>query len=604
MNWLLVAILARFVEGSSAVIDKRILKKSFSNPVGYAFWLGILGLAALILVPFGFARPSPTLLTLAITTGIVYIAAMLFYFSALFYGEASGTVVLLGALSPLSTLLWSTPILHSGLSGTEMIPFAFLVMGSAILFFTTDRTLRFKVLGLLLVSVVLFGLSNVLTKLVFTETNFVSGFVIVKIGSAVGALLLLLHRRGREKIAAHGAEHFGNKTGYFVNRAYAGVGSFLIYYAISLGAPALVDATLGIQFAFVFLGGWLFLGEKFGGWVLAGKIAAVVLVSFAIVWLAVGQYLRASVPDPNRPIAWGVTFSEKFSKLMSLDWKENYNAILGDLGAKRLRLVAYWDLIETQKGEFDFTDLDYQMKRAQEAGAKVILVIGEKAPRWPECHFPSWVKEPTDAGRRTELPPYLRAIVSHYKNDPALLYWQVENEPFLDFGNCPTMDTDSLAREIELVKSLDPSHLVLTTDGGEFGRWYYAAKLGDIFGTTMYRRVHSDTFGYFQYPLPPEYFRLKSAFVHWLTSQPEKQFLVIELGAEPWLQHQLYETSLTDQAKVFDLPFFKDTIVYAKNSGFNDYYLWGAEWWYWMKTKHGDSSFWDYAGSVIRSGTK
>ncbi|HUZ93006.1 MAG TPA: DMT family transporter [Candidatus Paceibacterota bacterium] len=604
MSWFLIAVIAQFALGSAAVFDKLLLKKAFPNPLGYTFWLGILGLAALALTPFGFGALGITWMLVALAAGATFVIAILLEYYALFDGEASGTLPLIGALSPIATLAASYLLLGIGLDLLECIAFAILVIGGFLLAMTAAKNVRVKVAMLALVAAACFGLTNALTKAVFLHANFVTGFVWIKIGGALMALLFLALPAARRKILHPASkDEFHNRWGYFLNRGWAGAGSILFYIAFAIGNPALVSSTASLQNAFIFLGGWLLLKERFRGWSRGLKIAALALILIGVSVLGLLDYFASHPPSSARPIAWGVTFSEKFSMLMGLDWKANYDAILNDLHAKHLRLVAYWDLVEPQKGQFDFADLDYQMNEAAKNHADVVLVIGEKAPRWPECHYPSWVTEPTDAGRRTELPPYLRAVVDRYKNSPALLYWQVENEPFLTFGNCPPMDANSLTNEISLVKSLDPAHPILTTDGGEFGLWYEAAKQGDVFGTTMYRRVHSDTWGYFDYHLPPSYFYMKTALIRWLTGKPDETFVNIELGTEPWLKKGLYETTVVEQLRHFDLPFFEDTIAYAKNTGFNSYYLWGAEWWYWMKTKQNDPSFWNYAESVMRQST-
>ena len=38
---------------------------------------------------------------------------------------------------------------------------------------------------------------------------------------------------------------------------------------------------------------------------------------------------------------------------------------------------------------------------------------------------------------------------------------------------------------------------------------------------------------------------------------------------------------------------FRETIKKARKAGFEENYLWGAEWWWWLKEKHGDSSLWE-----------
>ncbi len=603
MSWFLAAIAAQFALGSSAVFDKLILKNSYHNPAGYTFWLGIMGLAALALIPFGFTLTTAPIL-IGLLAGVVFMFALLFLYFALFGGEASSTIPLIGALSAIITLVWSYLLLHLGLNLLELFSFALLIIGGIFLAVTEPKNVRRKVILFAIVSSLLFGLANTLTKATFLEANFVTAFVWIKIGAGLTAFSFLLVSSARKRILRPDhKDKFHNRWGYVANRILAGAGSILLYFAFSLGSPALIAATANLQYAFIFLGGWLLLKERFRGWTFALKIASLFFISVGIVALGVLDYLKTHAPAPNRPITWGVTFSQKFSMLMGFDWKENYDAILNDLGAKRIRIGAYWDLVESNKGQFNFDDLDYEMNRAEAAGAKIVFAIGRKVPRWPECHEPNWTNGLPQTAKDQQLLRYMQTIVGRYKNHPALLYWQVENEPFLPFGVCPPLDEDLLKKEIALVKSIDPGHSVLITDSGELSLWYHAATEGDVFGTTMYRHVENRYFGNIDYHLPPEFFRLKEDFSRFMTKKPGQTYLVIELGAEPWLHHQLYETAIPDQLKVFDLPFFKDTVHYAKDAGFDEYYLWGAEWWYWMKTKHGDASFWDYAKSVVRQST-
>ena len=138
------------------------------------------------------------------------------------------------------------------------------------------------------------------------------------------------------------------------------------------------------------------------------------------------------------------------------------------------------------------------------------------------------------------------------------------------------------------------------TDGGEFGRWVDAAKRADVFGTTMYRKVYNSTFGYITYPITPEFFRLKKDMVQFFTKRPNQEFVVIELGMEPWEHKQIYEISFERQRELFSAADFEDNIRFAKKTGFQTYYLWGAEWWYFFKTKAGDASYWDLALKTIQ----
>jgi len=52
--------------------------------------------------------------------------------------------------------------------------------------------------------------------------------------------------------------------------------------------------------------------------------------------------------------------------------------------------------------------------------------------------------------------------------------------------------------------------------------------------------------------------------------------------------------SSTDWEMSMSLVMFRSTITYVKETGFDEVYLRGVEWWYYMKGE-GDDSFWNEA---------
>jgi uncharacterized protein YfbU (UPF0304 family) len=67
-------------------------------------------------------------------------------------------------------------------------------------------------------------------------------------------------------------------------------------------------------------------------------------------------------------------------------------ALLDDLKVKNIKILTHWDLIEPKKDEYFFEDLDWQVSEVEKRDGKIILVIGMKTGRWPECHIPQWAK--------------------------------------------------------------------------------------------------------------------------------------------------------------------------------------------------------------------
>jgi len=335
------------------------------------------------------------------------------------------------------------------------------------------------------------------------------------------------------------------------------------------------------------------------------KIFTILIIITAIAGILL--YLGRQTADPNRKIDWGTTYSKLFAQKMGLDWQKVYLEILDDLKIKNLRLIAYWSEIEPEKEVFNFSDLDWQIQEAGKRNAKIILAVGRKLPRWPECHEPEWAKKLEldlnaalylKSNEKEYLLGYIEKTINHYKANPNIIAWEVENEPFLNFGECPALNVQLLDEEIALVHRLD-SRPVVVTDSGELSFWVRAADRADIFGTTMYRWVWSPYLGNYKYPIPPAFFRIKERLV-WLFVGQEKPFVVIELQGEPWQHKQIYEISQDEQMK--NLPFneFKSVFSYAKATGFSEYYLWGAEWW-WSLKQNGYPEYWEYVKQLLIS---
>lgn len=599
MSWIFVAAIAQFILGSAIVFDKYLLKKSYPNPIGYAFWIGALGALSIVLVPFGFEGVGLSTVMLAALAGSAFMLAMLVFMQALYYGEASGAIVVIAALSPIATLLFGMIILGTSLAPYQLVGFLFLIFAGLLLSLAAEKY-RLKIFLLVLASAILFGFSNIITKVVFGETNFITGFILIKFSGALFVLLFLLRFKWREKIIGSGArDEFKNKLGYLLNRGYAALGSILIYYAIFLGPPSLVDATQTLRFLVVFLGGWLILRERFNGKVLLWKLVAFILIVIGILILSIGSYAKTPPIGITEDIQWGVAFSRIFAEEMGLDWREAYIAILDDLRPQSIRLPIYWTDVEEDRGVYNFEDYDWMINETANRNIGLILVVGRKLPRWPECHEPRWIKDKEMVERNEELLKYISTVVTRYKDKPNIYAWQVENEPFLLFGECPKLDAEFLDKEIALVRALDTNRPIIITDSGELSIWFSAYKRADIFGTTMYRIVWSDTFGHIKYPLPPKFFWLKTNLVRLF--YPEKPIIVSELQAEPWGPKLIYETPLEFQALSMNMTQFRDNIQYARDVGFSEVYLWGAEWWYWMKEKHQRPEFWNTAKELMIS---
>jgi len=106
-----------------------------------------------------------------------------------------------------------------------------------------------------------------------------------------------------------------------------------------------------------------------------------------------------------------------------------------------------WNWVEPEDGKFDFTDMDMAMDLADKYGLKVVLGIGtSQAPPWLIKKFPHIRPVAHDGTLYPEYGPrpnvcrnnimfknlaeiYIKKIVRRYSKHPALLMWQIDNEP-------------------------------------------------------------------------------------------------------------------------------------------------------------------------------
>ncbi len=285
----------------------------------------------------------------------------------------------------------------------------------------------------------------------------------------------------------------------------------------------------------------------------------------------------------RQPVVFGASFNSEYAYYLGVNPKQVFEKIIGEWNFPYVRLSAQWNAIEKNPGQYDWHDLDWLMNTAAEKNVKVMLVLGYKTPRWPECHIPDWVMK-SKVDTRGQLEKFMQAVVERYYNHPALEIWQVENEPFLKFGICEKISSEDLDREIKLVKNLDPDHQVIVTDSGELSTWRKTAKRSDLFGTTVYRIVWNKFIGYWSYDwlLPAFVYRAKL----WFNNRDISTAYITELQAEPWIPDKsLMETPVAEQYKSMSLEQLQKNIEFTKRIGMPRAYLWGAEWWYWLQTK-------------------
>lgn len=309
-------------------------------------------------------------------------------------------------------------------------------------------------------------------------------------------------------------------------------------------------------------------------------------------------------PAPPPPLA-GFSYSPETSLEAGRDPAEDLRELLDETQPDIVRLPIYWELVEAQPGQLDFSSVDSLLDvvaahdEAADGDTKVVLTVGARNFLYPELHVPAWAGASGQPGldqvqRSAAYRASFDASVIRYRSSPLLYAWQVENEP-LDLvatgvGGDDRISAQQLSWEMGQVHALDPRHVAVTTtyNGlttavdmlelwapqlvyhmGTVGHPEAALTAGDALGLDVYidgpsvplRRVTSTD-------LRLEWKQQTVAFWTARAHAAGKGVWLTEVQAQPWDSHGAFGPSdLVASAKAY------------RQEGVGVVLLWGVETW-------------------------
>jgi len=299
MLWLIVAVISYALFSLVSIGDKYLLVGP-PNPKIYSFYVGILGMAVLLLIPFtGFYFPGFPLTALSFATGLIYILAVLFLYESLERFEVSRIIPALGGFLPIFTLIISVAVIgqQAFFGWSKVLSFCLLILGS--IFISLENSFKFSLKSLVFAasSALLLSLYFVISKVLYAEVEFWTAFIWIRIGSFFAVLFLIFFKDVRMEILKRKTSSFTKKTGaLFILIQSAGAGAVILQsWAISL-ADALyipfVSALQGTQYIFLFLLTSFIslkspglLEEKISKRIIAQKITAIILIAAGLTFL-------------------------------------------------------------------------------------------------------------------------------------------------------------------------------------------------------------------------------------------------------------------------------------------------------------------------------
>lgn len=325
------------------------------------------------------------------------------------------------------------------------------------------------------------------------------------------------------------------------------------------------------------------------------RISLLVIMIFFVLYFLISYTKKVEEPE------YGVSFNTVYAQELGLNWKQVYDILFTDLNIKKIRLAAHWNMIEPEDNSYNFSEIDYQVNKARTHDAEIIFAVGKRLPRWPECHIPDWALNLSKEEQEAQILEYIEETINRYKDYDSIVMWQVENEPFLSVfaqEHCYNFDKNFLQREIDLVRSLDDKKRpILVTDSGEISTWFNAFQYGDVFGTTMYVYSWNEVMGEFRNPFLPGFYSARANFWN-LFKKEDKETIIAELSLEPWLDKPVIKEKTEIQVRRMSPEKFDTVLEFAKGTGMQTQYLWGAEWWYYMKLQ-GEDWYWERAKEIF-----
>ena len=301
MLWLIITILFYFILAVVSLVDKYLLIGPISNPKLYTFYVGILSIFALALIPFfGFYVPDFFQIILSLLAGAIYIYGLFWFYTALSLFEASSVVPAISGLVPLFSfgLIYFFSLGKETPSFLDGLAFIFLVFGSFFITWEEKKLINLKSLGIATLTAFLFSLSFVMTKYIYLAQSFWNGFIWIRIGGfLMGVLFFFLVPEIKEEVFQKRFSFQKKTLAIFISNQTAGAGASILqnfaFFLAPLAYIPVIHALQGIQYVFLLIFTIILslkfpdiIKEKISKKIIFKKIFAIFLIAGGLVMLA------------------------------------------------------------------------------------------------------------------------------------------------------------------------------------------------------------------------------------------------------------------------------------------------------------------------------
>ena len=268
MSWILTALSAYFFLAVANLFDKFLVNNVLPSSKAYAFVVCLFGGLLFLAAPWFLEWPGVYWLMINIAAGFIFALALWTLYEALRRGEAARTLVFIGGLTPVFSIIFSILFFKEQFSFSEWLGIFTLLIGIAVvallpqqrsflarlmkkLYLTQDVKSGYLIFAA--ISAFTYASYFILTKYAYSAQPFTSAFIWTRLGAFIFVLLFLIRRQDREDVLQIFKKKKKTKKGglVIINQIIGSTGFVLQNYAISLGSVALVNALQGVQYAFL-----------------------------------------------------------------------------------------------------------------------------------------------------------------------------------------------------------------------------------------------------------------------------------------------------------------------------------------------------------------
>jgi len=256
MLWLAAAVLAYLLFALVSLGDRHLLLGA-PNPKVYTFYVGLLGIASVLLIPFvGFSIPSAGLLLFCFLAALNYVLFLYLIYTAIEKHEVSRIIPSVGALVPLITFAIIFPF--SGIpSFKEIAAFIFLIAGSIVANANLSKSFSLKTLKICFIVALFSSLGFVFSKYAFIFLPFWTAFIWTRIFVFIISLFFIFSPAVRKELAGKRKSFTRKKSFLFAIIQVLGALAFVLQnWAIALAGLVylpIINALQGVQYIFLFI---------------------------------------------------------------------------------------------------------------------------------------------------------------------------------------------------------------------------------------------------------------------------------------------------------------------------------------------------------------